>query len=138
MENTRNQIAEIERLKSEIAATEAEQSTLSEKLRVKDAELQYLSAQHHTERESLRQKIEALQSSLEVRDNAMDVDVVPENNAMDVDVVHDHACDHSQCVKQANIREQRIRDLNTSLMRQDLTIDWLQNKAKEQRMKVDV
>lgn len=140
LENTGHQLAEIARLESAIAWTNADQATLREKhlaesnsqqahwqglLQAKDAELQRTKAQHLEEREAQRIKIKTFEDDQNVRENVMDVDVVP-----------DHVCDHSRCMSQASLREGRITSLEGSLMARDVKFGRLQAETKEQGMKM--
>ena len=136
MEKTGHQLAEIVRLHSEIAWTNAERLTFWEQLQKKNAELERLRAQHDNERKPQSTNIKALNSAMDAQDNAMDADIILEN-AMDVDAVRDHFYDHSQCLDRANVREGTIETLKASLIGRDIKIGRLQSEAREQGMKME-
>lgn len=126
LENTRHQLAEIARLQSNIAWTNAERATLYQQLHAKDAELGRITAQHFQERESQRANVQVLQDAADARENVMDIDIVP-----------DHVCDDSRCLDQANLCAGQIENLEASLMDRDLKIDRLRFEAEEQVMKIE-
>lgn len=208
-ENINNQHAEIGRLEGEVAWKNAEQSSLQNKLRAKDAELERQRVLHLAELQSQRDKIEALQNALDGQANSMDVDIVPESNALDgqvnsmdfdivpesnaldgqansmdieivtesnaldgqansmdvdtipesnaldaqanlmgvniipecdameIDVVPDQVCNRLQRTSQADIREERIGNLEALMRGRDLKIDQLQTEARKQAIKME-
>lgn len=137
LEKTGHQLAEIVRLQSEIAWTNAERLNFWEQLQKKNAELERLSAQHGNERKSQSTNIKALESAIDAQDNAMDADIIQENNAMEVDAVREHVYDHSQCLDRANVREGLIETLKASLIGRDIKIGRLESEAREQGMKME-